>query len=72
MSPENNAVLLEEIARRLKGVVPYIKTVGCEDSEELYADAVAMEDWMGGGSVQNHTCDSVTSARITTKGMPLR
>jgi len=42
MSPENGVVLLEEIAPRLKAVVPHIKTVGCEDSEELYADGIAM------------------------------
>ena len=42
MSPQSGQVLLEEIAPRLKAVVPYIKTVGCEDSEELYADGIAM------------------------------
>jgi len=42
MSPQSGQVLLEEIAPRLKAVVPHIKTVGCEDSEELYADGIAM------------------------------
>ena len=42
MSPEAGAVLLEQIAPRLKAAVPFIKPVGCEDKEELYADGLAM------------------------------
>ena len=42
MSPEAGTVLLEQIAPRLKMAVPYIKTVGCEDREELYQDGLCM------------------------------
>ena len=42
MSPEASAVLLEEIAPRLKGAVHGIKPVGCEDKEELYQDGLCM------------------------------
>ncbi len=42
MSPQAGAVLLEQIAPRLKSAVPYIKPVGCEDKEELYADGLCM------------------------------
>ena len=49
MSPENGAILVEEIAPRLKAVVPHIKTVGCEDGEELYADGLAMAAHMLNG-----------------------
>jgi len=33
---------MEEIAPRLKTVIPYIKTVGVEDSEELFQDALCV------------------------------
>ena len=42
MSPEAGAVLLEQIAPRLKAAVPYIKGVGTEDAEELFQDGLAM------------------------------
>ena len=42
MSPEAGAVLLEQVAPRLKAAVPYIKPVGCEDKEELLQDGLCM------------------------------
>ncbi len=43
MSPQNNSVLLEEIAPRLRSAIPQcVKPLGCEDHEELYADGLAM------------------------------
>jgi len=42
MSPESGFVLMEEIAPRLRTVVPYIKPVGAEDPEELLQDGLAM------------------------------
>ncbi len=42
MSPESGAVLMEQIAPRLKAAVPYIKPVGCEDKEELLQDGLCM------------------------------
>ena len=40
MSPESGTMLLEEIAPRLRSVIPRcVKTVGAEDSEELVQDA---------------------------------
>ena len=42
MSPEASAVLMEQIAPRLKTIVPYIKPVGCEDHEELLQDGMCM------------------------------
>jgi hypothetical protein len=42
MSPKAGFILLEEIAPRLKAVMPHIKTVGAEDSEELFQDAMAV------------------------------
>ncbi len=42
MSPAANAVLMEQIAPRLKTIVPYIKTVGSEDHEELLQDGMCM------------------------------
>ena len=42
MSPESGFVLMEEIAPRLKAVIPHIKTVGAEDAEELLQDAMAV------------------------------
>lgn len=32
---------MEEIAPRLRTVVPHITPVGCEDSEEMYQDGLA-------------------------------
>ena len=41
MSPESGTMLLEEIAPRLRSVIPHcVKTVGAEDSEELVQDAI--------------------------------
>lgn len=42
MSPQAGVVLLQEVAPRLKTVVPHIKTVGSEDSEELFQDAICV------------------------------
>jgi hypothetical protein len=42
MSPRAGFVLLEEIAPRLKAVIPHIKPVGAEDAEELLQDALAL------------------------------
>ena len=42
MSPESGFVLMEEIAPRLKAVIPHIKPVGAEDSEELFQDALCV------------------------------
>jgi len=42
MSPESGFVLMEEIAPRLKAVIPHIKKVGAEDSEELFQDGLAL------------------------------
>ena len=59
MSPTAGAVLLEEIAPRLKAVVPYIKTVGCEDSEELYADGLAMAAYMLFDQTRSHVTEII-------------
>ncbi len=41
MSPQSGTMLLEEIAPRLRSVIPRcVKTVGAEDSEELVQDAI--------------------------------
>ena len=42
MSPHAGFVLMEEIAPRLKAVMPNIKPVGAEDTEELLQDALAV------------------------------
>jgi hypothetical protein len=43
MSPRAGAVLVDEIAPRLRSAVPQVAhTVGAEDSEELYQDGLAM------------------------------
>lgn len=42
MSPRAGFVLLEEIAPRLKAVIPHIRPVGAEDAEELLQDALAI------------------------------
>jgi hypothetical protein len=42
MSPKAGFVLMEEIAPRLRAVIPYIKTVGAEDTEELLQDSMAV------------------------------
>jgi hypothetical protein len=42
MSPHAGFVLLEEIAPRLKAVIPHIKPVGAEDAEELLQDAMCV------------------------------
>ena len=42
MSPRAGFVLLEEIAPRLKAIIPHIKPVGAEDAEELLQDALAL------------------------------
>ena len=43
MSPQAGVVLIEEIAPRLRAAIPQcVKTVGCEDHEELYQDGLAM------------------------------
>ena len=41
MSPQSSTMLLEEIAPRLRSVIPrVVKTVGAEDAEELVQDAL--------------------------------
>ena len=42
MSPHAGFVLLEEIAPRLRAIMPGIKSVGAEDTEELLQDAMAV------------------------------
>ena len=42
MSPNAGFVLMEEIAPRLKAVIPHIKPVGAEDTEELYQDSLCV------------------------------
>src|SRR4051812_11350644 len=42
MTVEAGRLLVEQIAPRLKHVVPHLKPVGCEDTEELYQDGLAM------------------------------
>jgi len=43
MSPQAGVVLMQEIAPRLRSAIPQcVKTVGCEDHEELYQDGLAL------------------------------
>ena len=42
MSPHAGFVLLEEVAPRLRNIIPNIKPVGAEDTEELLQDALAV------------------------------
>ena len=42
MSPQAGFVLLDQIAPRLRAVIPHIKTVGAEDAEELLQDALTL------------------------------
>ena len=42
MSPQAGFVLLNEIQPRLRSIIPNIKGVGCDDTEELLADATAI------------------------------
>ena len=43
MSPRAGEMLLDEIRPILQGVVPsYVKSIGCEDAEELVQDALAI------------------------------
>ena len=43
MSPQAGFVLMNEIAPRLRSAIPQcVRTVGCEDHEELYQDGLAM------------------------------
>ena len=42
MSPHAGFILMEEIAPRLRNIIPNIKPVGAEDTEELLQDAVAV------------------------------
>lgn len=42
MSPQAGFILQEEIAPRLRNVIPHIKPVGCEDSEELLQDGLCI------------------------------
>ena len=42
MSPNAGFILTEKIAPRLKAAIPHIKTVGAEDAEELFQDAIAV------------------------------
>lgn len=60
MSPPTSAVLLEEIAPRLRGAVPHIKTIGCEDREELVQDGLLMAAKM--------LCDLESKGKVVTPG----
>jgi hypothetical protein len=42
VSPQAGAVLMEQVAPRLKGMLPRIKPVGSEDQEELFQDGLAL------------------------------
>ena len=42
MSPRAGDMLIQEVAPRLRAVIPYIKPVGAEDSEELYQDSLCV------------------------------
>ena len=42
MSPKAGDMLIQEVAPRLKAVIPHIKPVGAEDSEELYQDSLCV------------------------------
>ncbi len=43
MSPHTGEMLLNEVAPRIRSAVPYcVRTVGCEDAEELIQDTIAM------------------------------
>ena len=43
MSPRAGDMLIQEVAPRLKAVIPHIKPVGgCEDAEELYQDSLCI------------------------------
>ena len=43
MSPETGELLLQEVAPRIRSAVPYcVRTVGCEDHEEIIQDTICM------------------------------
>jgi hypothetical protein len=42
MSPAAGVVLMEQVAPRLKGMLPRIKPVGSEDAEEIFQDGLAL------------------------------
>jgi len=42
MSPRAGDMLIQEVAPRLKALIPHIKPVGAEDSEELYQDSLCV------------------------------
>jgi len=42
MSPRAGDMLIQEVAPRLKTLIPHIKPVGAEDSEELYQDSLCV------------------------------
>jgi hypothetical protein len=42
VSPHAGAVLMEQVAPRLKGMIPRIKPVGSEDAEEIFQDGLAL------------------------------
>ena len=42
MSPEAGFTLVQEVAPRLRNIIPNIKPVGAEDTEELLQDALAV------------------------------
>jgi hypothetical protein len=42
VSPQAGAVLMEQVAPRLKGMLPRIKSVGSEDADELFQDGLAL------------------------------
>jgi len=42
MSPRAGDMLIQEVAPRLRAVIPHIKPVGAEDAEELYQDSLCV------------------------------
>jgi len=42
MSPQAGFILTDQVAPRLRAIIPRIKTVGAEDTEELLQDALAV------------------------------
>jgi hypothetical protein len=42
VSPQAGVVLMEQVAPRLKGMIPRIKPVGSEDADELFQDGLAL------------------------------
>ena len=64
MSPQSGALLLEEIAPRLRATIPKsVLKVGAEDDEELMQEAITM----AGGCSCPPTTSSTTSPSCVTR-----